>query len=44
MAWLIDLEEKLVFLYGYDRRVSVFEIDPDSTIAPPLLVPDFSSP
>jgi Uma2 family endonuclease len=45
MGWLIDPEEKLVFVYCDDRRVSVFEIDPDSTIAPILLpVPDFASP
>lgn len=43
MGWLIDPDEKLIFVYGNDRRVSVFEIEPNSIVAPLLLpVPDFA--
>jgi Uma2 family endonuclease len=39
MGWLIDPDEKLIFVYGGDRPVVVFEA-PDPT---PMPVPDFAN-
>jgi Uma2 family endonuclease len=43
MGWLIDPEEKLIFVYFADSRVAVFEIDQALATVSNLPVPDFAA-